>query len=149
MARYAEWMYADEAHAVDSAIEILRSELSLLKNRYDKYLHEESLQSDVQCLSDWLDDYANGSPEAAGYLHDYGMILLNHIHGRLKTAADEVLRFEGESPAAANFTGGKADRLNRAASAIDSMRSNLTDLDGQLPGSIVAGKGTNAGQYHA
>lgn len=129
MARYADWMYADEAHAVDSAIEVLRSELALLKNRYAKYLHEESVQSDVQCLTDWLADYANGSPEAAGYLHDYGMILLNHVHGRLKAAADEVARFDGESPAAANFTGGRAHRLNDAAAEVSTIKENLDNLD--------------------
>lgn len=129
MARYADWMYADEAHAVDSAIEVLRSELSLLKNRYAKYLHEESVQSDVQCLTDWLGDYVNGSPEAAGYLHDYGMILLNHVHGRLKAAAEDVLRFEGESPSAANFTGGRADRLNAAAADVSAIKDNLDNLD--------------------
>lgn len=123
--RYADWMYADEAYAIDSEIEAICASLEGLKRDYGRYLDEDGIRGNIACLSNWLHNYSLGSYDAQTYLRDYGASLLHQIHDSLNLAADDMRRFDSESPAAQNFTGGRADRLNKAATEVAAMQQHI------------------------
>ena len=123
--RYADWMYADESFAIDSQIETICSSLQTLKNNYGRYLDDDAIKGNINCLESWLESYRAGSYEAQIYLRNYGAELLSHIHDNLSLTADDMRRFDAESPAGQNFTGGKAERLSQAASEVAAIQGDV------------------------
>ena len=93
----------------------LQHELNILAEGYQEYLEQESINSEVQCLRNWIDATHRGHLSAMRDLEEFGPELLGHIKDKLNIAATEITRLEGESPIAKNFTGGRVDRLNKAA----------------------------------
>ncbi len=93
----------------------LQLELNALTDGYQEYLEQEALNGEVQCLQNWIDATHRGHLAAMRDLEEFGPELLGHIKDKLNNAATEITRLEGESPIAKNFTGGRADRLNKAA----------------------------------
>lgn len=91
------------------------SDLTQLERKYTAYLEQEELRSDVQCLRSWIESCQNGDAEAADYLGEHGSALIENIKVKLQNAAREIQRIDEESPVGVNFTGGKSDRLNKAA----------------------------------
>ncbi|MFO1241581.1 MAG: hypothetical protein U1E36_00015 [Rickettsiales bacterium] len=107
-------------------LETINTQLTQLKKQFGKYIEEESLQDDIDALSRWIDDYHSNKPDAAEYLQEHGPKMLENITKRLKFAAEEMQRIEQESPAAAqNFSGGKADRLHKAATVTEKAQEHL------------------------
>ena len=93
----------------------LQHELNKLAEGYHEYLEQESINSEVECLRNWIDATHRGHLSAMRDLEEFGPELLAHIKDKLNHAASDITRMEGESPVAKNFTGGRADRLNKAA----------------------------------
>lgn len=93
-------------------------DLRLLEEEYSQYLEQDAIASDVQCLRSWVDAYAKGDAEAAEYLEEHGPALLENIQLKFRDAAREIQRIDEESPVSSNFSGGKSDRLNKAAEAM-------------------------------
>lgn len=96
----------------------IRNDLLQLEQDYDGYLEQESLKSDLQCLRSWIESCQKGDGEAITYLEQHGTALLDNMKTKLQTAAREMQRIDEESPSGANFSGGKADRLNKAAETV-------------------------------
>jgi hypothetical protein len=103
-----------DPYGVGSHFDALHSELIYLKSKYTPLLKKEALQGDVECLTMWIEAYQQGSDEAAEYLQEYGDVLLENIHNRLKEASVDLQRMDEESPASKDFTGGEAHHLSRA-----------------------------------
>lgn len=97
------------------SVEALQIELSILANRYKEYLEQEAVEHEVQCLRNWIDDSYRGHLSAMRDLEEHGSELLGHVRDKLHHAASEIQRMDEESPNARHFSGGKADRLNKAA----------------------------------
>lgn len=108
------------------SLETLSTQLSQLKKQYGKYIEEENLQEDIDTLSEWVKAYHENKPDAADYLQEHGPKLLENIRSRLKFAAEEMQRIEEESPTnAQHFSGGRADRLNKAATVTEKAGEHL------------------------
>lgn len=99
----------------NSALDTLHAELTQLMKEYGTYLQDESIQGDVECLAAWIEAYKQGSDEAASYLDEYGMVLMEHIRIKLQEAACAFQRMDGESPASKSFSGRDAHQINEAA----------------------------------
>ena len=99
-------------------METLYVELTQLGKHYGKQLKEESVQSEVECLTAWIEAYRNGSREAAEYLEEYGILLLENIRSRLKEAAVGLQRMDGESPANSGAAADNAHHMNHATNLV-------------------------------
>ena len=97
-----------------TALDSLHKQINQLKEQYGKYIEEESIRSDIDSLSDWIEAYLANKPDAAEYLQEHGVKAMESIRDRLKMAVEEMHRIEEESPNAKNFSGGKVDRLHTA-----------------------------------
>lgn len=115
-----------EQETCKQALDTLSTQLIQLKKQYSKYIEEENLQEDVDTLTGWVEAYHDNKPHAAEYLYTHGPKLLENIRSRLKFAAEEMQRIEEESPTnAQNFSGGKADRLHKAATITEKANEHL------------------------
>lgn len=106
------------AYAINSHLEAVNNDLIELELKYSSYLEQEELHSAVQCLRTWIESYQKGDNEAVQYLSEHGSALLENIKTKFKTAAREIQRIDEESPVGGNFSGGKYDRLNKAAETV-------------------------------
>jgi hypothetical protein len=113
-------------HLNENTLLLLQTELKKLTQQYGSYLNQEALDGEVGCLSLWVDSYRKGDETAGYYLANYGKILLEKIKLRLQSAAAEIQRLDEESPNSKNFTGGKANRLAKAAKAAATAQKELT-----------------------
>jgi hypothetical protein len=107
--------HANKTPIITGPLAGVQHDLQALEQQYGGYLEQESLKGDVQCLRSWIESYQKGDAEAATYLSEHGTSLLENIKTKLKNAAREIQRIDEESPMGANFSGGKSDRLNKAA----------------------------------
>lgn len=124
----ADYMFKQEQHLTENSLLLLQTELKELTQKYGPYLNQEALEGEVGCLSLWVDSYRKGDETSGYYLANYGSILLEKIKVRLQAAAAEIQRIDEESPNSKNFSGGKADRLARAAKAASNAKDELTKV---------------------
>jgi len=110
-----------------SALDAMHCELRQLMTEYGSYLQDESIQGDVECLAAWIEAYKQGSDEAANYLNEYGIVLMEHIRTKLQEAACAFQRLDGESPASKSFSGRDAHKLNEAATLASHAEEELVD----------------------
>lgn len=118
-------MFRHESYLTENSLLSLQSELKNLTQKYSAYINQESLQGEVGCLTHWVDSYRNGDEAAGYYLTNYGSILLEKVRNKLQTAATEVQRWDNESPISKNFSGGKSDRLSKAAQSLSKAEEQL------------------------
>lgn len=107
--------YIREPYGKGSALDEVLSELIYLQQRYDSLLKQEFIRGEVKCLASWIESYAQGCTDSAYLLAEYGPILLENIHSKLKAAASDLQRFDAESPAIVNTNGRKAHHLVKAS----------------------------------
>lgn len=108
-----------------NSFEALNKQIHQLKEHYGKYIEEEAIRTDIDSLSEWIDNYLANQPDAAEYLQEHGAKMMESIRNRLKLAVEEAQRIEEESPNAKNFTGGKVDRLNTVLKITDTAEQTL------------------------
>lgn len=108
----------NEHYGTGSTLDSLQGELQYLTETFGPFLKQESLQGDISCLTDWIVSYQSGDVNAGEYLQEHGRNLLENIKLKLQAAVKEMQRIDEESPSGENFTGGKVDRLNKAAKSV-------------------------------
>jgi hypothetical protein len=96
-------------------LEEVQTDLADLEDTYGQYLEQESLKSDIQCLRSWMEAALAGDEEAMSYIEEHAVSLLENVKNKLHAACKEIQRIDEESPSGCNFTGGKCDRINKAA----------------------------------
>lgn len=73
----------------------LAAELKRLLVRRSDILQQEGVRGELQRLEDWLEAERKG-PAPAHAISEVGITWLSRLRDRLKLAADEAQRFEGE-----------------------------------------------------
>lgn len=111
-------------------LEVIYNQLTNLSSKYSDYIESESLTEELNCLESWIESYLNGSPEAAAQLQQHGYDTIVHIKEALQQAAADIQRMDEESPNnAENFSGGRAHRLNKAATIAAKIETMMQRLE--------------------
>lgn len=107
------------AACIDPAhLQLVSNDLDDLEAHYAAYLEQEDLGRDVQCLRSWIEAGLRGDEEAVENLGAHGAALLEAIQSKFKAAARDIQRIDEESPVCSNFSGGRSDRLSKAAETV-------------------------------
>ncbi|MFW0778187.1 MAG: hypothetical protein ACN2B6_10780 [Rickettsiales bacterium] len=122
-----------ETYGKGRVIDSLYNEVVLLEKQYADFIEQESLTEEVATLKAAIEEYLQGSPEAASYLREHGASILQDIKDKLEAATAEQMRIIEESPAQNLSTGKEAHKASRAtALAIDVEEKFETALDEEL-----------------
>ena len=122
-----------ETYGKGKAIDSLYNEINLLEERYADFIAQESLTEEVGTLKAAIEEYLQGSPEAASYLREHGLAILQGIKDKLEAVTAEQSRINEESPAQNHSTGKKAHEASRAAALAMEAEENLEiTLDEEL-----------------
>ncbi len=109
-------------------VEALTNELKRLLVRHETLLEQEGIKHQIEVLERWMESYRRGL--AAAYkLSQNGITWLNDLRERLKLAADELQRLEGEggNPATAEQIA-KAEELIKAIHRIDEVAPSVEHI---------------------
>lgn len=108
--------------------EELTNELKRLLVRYESALEQEGIRQQVETLERWMESYRRGL-NAARKLSENGMPLLTEMRERLKLAADELQRLEGEGGnPATKEQAAQAEEFLKASRRIDQVLPNIEHI---------------------
>lgn len=108
--------------------EELTNELKRLLVKYEHALEQEGIREQVETLERWMESYRRGL-SAARKLSENGAELLTEMQKRLKLAADELQRLEGEGGnPASKEQAQQAEEFLRASVKIDKVLPNLEQV---------------------
>jgi hypothetical protein len=106
-----------------SDAEQLTNELKRLLVRYEGALEQEGIRHEVETLERWMESYRRGL-SAARKISEKGTSWLTDLRERLKLAAEELQRLEGE--------GGNPLDKNQAVQAEEFLKASLR-IDKVIP----------------
>ncbi len=108
--------------------EELTNELKRLLVKYEIALDEEGIRHEVEILERWMESYRRGIA-AANKISDTGLEWLSTLRDRLRLAAEERQRLEGEggNPASKKQAETTEELLN-AARRIDKVLPNIEHI---------------------
>lgn len=106
------------SHGERDQLQQVKDDLLALEYRYLATLEEEGLVADVQCIRCWVEQSLLGNREAAEYLGEHGLYLLEHAHSKFSMAARDIQRLDDESPTGRRSTGRIGDRMNHACALL-------------------------------
>lgn len=108
--------------------EELTNELKRLLVKHEHTLDEEGIRREVEILERWMESYRRGLA-AANKISETGTSWLTTLRDRLKLAADEIQRLEGEGgPAPSKEQMAKTEDLLKAVRRIEKVMPNLEHL---------------------
>jgi hypothetical protein len=109
-------------------VEELTNDLKRLLVKYENALEQEGIRHQVETLERWMESYRHGL-SAARKISQNGTSWLTELRARLKLAADELQRLEGEggNPASKEQTAQAEDFL-KASRRIDQVIPNIESI---------------------
>ena len=119
-------------HSIEE-VENLTNELKRLLVNHEGALDQEGLRREVETLERWMESYRRGLA-AAHKISESGITWLGQLRDRLKMAADEHIRLEGEggSPADSEQTK-RTEELLAAANRIDRAIPDIEHMFARKP----------------
>lgn len=108
--------------------EELTNELKRLLVRYESTLEQEGIRHHIETLERWMETYRHGM-SAARKISENGTPWLTELRERLKLAAEELQRLEGEggNPATKEQVA-QAEDLMKASRRIDQVIPNIEQI---------------------
>ncbi len=123
--------------------EQLTNELKRLLVKYENALEQEGIREQVETLERWMESYRRGL-SAARKISEKGTDWLTDLRERLKMAAEELNRLEGEGGNPLDKSQAvQAEEYLRASLRIDKVIPNMESMFGTesaVPEDAVAGK---------
>jgi hypothetical protein len=111
---------------IDRPLESVRDDVDGVRQEFGDCLREDDMgREELECLSLLLERSGDGDYQDTARI---GSELLEKVQAKLKTAAEDLQRFDGESAAASNTTGRRVDRLTKAAAVIMNARERLQEI---------------------
>lgn len=109
-------------------VEELANELKRILVKHEKTLDEEGIRQEVECLERWMESYRRGLA-AAHKISETGTGWLTHLRDKLKMAADEMQRIEGEGgPPASREQAEKNEDLVKAVRRIEKVMPSIEHM---------------------
>src|SRR5262249_3358692 len=123
----------DEKKSLESRchdpLEAAQGDICAVQQEFSDCLREEDMgREELNTLNLILKTYAQGAHTDAVQVAREGAKLLEKVQTRLKTAAVDLQRFDSESLAGVVSTGYGADRLTKAANAVQRARARLEEV---------------------
>jgi hypothetical protein len=110
----------------------VRSEVASVQQEYSDCLKEDDMgKEELECVNLMLRACAKGPQHDAPKVAKEGAELLDKVEMKLKTAATDLQRFDGEAPAGVVSTGKQAHRLTKAATAVAKAKERLVQVSDQ------------------
>ncbi|MCE3231902.1 MAG: hypothetical protein K0R98_159 [Rickettsiaceae bacterium] len=98
-----------------SSLDSLYSQLGYLQKEYGKYLEEQKIKKDVDCLRGWITYHKNGKIYCGEWLNEYGHEIITDIQLKLRLAFEEQQHVDDEFPNNNCYKNGfKCDELGKA-----------------------------------
>jgi len=111
-----------------SEAEELTNQLKRLLVRYESALEQEGIRQQVETLERWMESYRRGLA-AARKITENGASLLTQMRQRLKLAAEELQRLEGEGGNPASKEQAiEAEEFLKASRNIDQVLPNIEHI---------------------
>jgi len=119
-------MSMNESSDGGKSIEELHNLLENLEANHGEILTRDHIKQDIKILKYTVEDCIKGSPEAAEYLQAHAKDILEDVQSKLGLDLDEQTRLLSETQQnATNFTGGKIDRISKAAAEASAAQAIL------------------------
>ena len=118
----------DAIHQQLAEAEELTNELKRLLVKYESALEHEGIRDQVATLERWMESYRHGL-SAARKITQNGPAWLNDLRDKLKLAANEIQRLEGEGGNIASKDEAiQAEEFLKASSRIEKVLPNIEHL---------------------
>lgn len=111
-------------------VEELTNELKRLLVKHERTLDEEGIRKEVECLERWMESYRRGLA-AAHKISETGTGWLGTLRDKLKLAADEMQRIEGEGGAPASRE--QAEKTEDLVKAVRRIEKVIPSIEQMFP----------------